>query len=68
LSNTKKIWYEIYGYRSKEFINGVIAGIEMYAHWRNGQRIVGIMEEPLKEVIEEVKQQLGYYREDTEKG
>ena len=51
---------DMYGERSKEFIEGVIAGIEAYAVWKDGEQVVGIMCEPLKEVIKEVKRELGW--------
>ena len=51
---------DMYGARSKEFIEGVIAGIEAYAVSKDGEQVVGIMREPLKKVIEEVKRELGW--------
>jgi hypothetical protein len=62
----QKIWRELYGYQSNDFINGVIAGIEMYTIWKNGKQVVGVQETPLAEVIEEVKQQLGYNLSQTD--
>jgi len=55
---------DMYGQRSKEFIEGVIAGIEAYAVWRDGEQLVGIKQEPLKKVIEEVKKELGWPKEE----
>lgn len=48
-------------YRSKEFIEGVIAGMEAFAVWRNGTQWIGSPEQRLKDAIEEVKEDLGYY-------
>lgn len=62
-----KIWQDLYGTRSNEFIEGVIAGVEMYAIWRNGKRLVGVMEKSLEDVVEEIKQQLGWYLEESER-
>lgn len=50
---------DMYGARSKEFIDGVIAGIEAFAVWQDGKQVVGIKREPLEKVIEEVKKELG---------
>ena len=50
---------DMYGARSKEFIDGVIAGIEAFAVWQDGKQVVGIKREPLGKVIEEVKKELG---------
>lgn len=55
---------DMYGERGEEFIKGVIAGIEAYAVWKDGKQVVGIMQEPLEKVIEEVKEELGYSRKD----
>uniref|UniRef100_A0A6M3IMT2 Uncharacterized protein n=1 Tax=viral metagenome TaxID=1070528 RepID=A0A6M3IMT2_9ZZZZ len=55
-----KIWLELYGTQSNDFIEGVIAGVEMYAIWRNGKRYVGVREEPLEDVIADIKDQLGW--------
>jgi len=49
---------EMFGKRSEDFTRGVIAGIVAYAVWKDGKQVVGINERPLKEVIEEVKQDL----------
>lgn len=56
---------DMYGARSKEFIEGVIAGIEAYAVWKDGEQTVGIKHEPLKKVIEEVKRELGWPEESS---
>ena len=49
---------DLYGYRSKDFVDGVIAGIEAYAVWENGEQYLGVMKRPLKEEVEEVKRDL----------
>ena len=56
----KGFWFDLYGPQSDDFIEGVIAGVEMYAIWKNGQQVVGIMETPLEIVTAEIKEQLGY--------
>ena len=57
------IWHDLYGPRGLDFIEGVIAGVEMYASWKDGEQRVGILEKPLKEVLEEIKKDLGYYEQ-----
>ena len=52
-------WLEMYGKRTKDFIDGVIAGVETFAVNKNGIQVVGIMERPLKDEIEDIKKQLG---------
>jgi hypothetical protein len=54
-----KYWEEMYGKRSKDFIDGVIAGIEYCATSRNEEAVVGAFNEPFEKVIAEVKEQLG---------
>jgi hypothetical protein len=41
------------------FIEGVIVGVKAYAKWKNGEQVVGTLERPLKEVIEEIEKELG---------
>jgi hypothetical protein len=53
-------WRDMYGARGKDFTEGVIAGVEAYATWRDGEQLVGCMQIPLKEVIREVKEGLGW--------
>lgn len=48
----------MYGYRSKDFVDGVIAGIEAYAVWEDGEQYVGIMKTPLEAAVEEAKKDL----------
>lgn len=53
-------WKEMYGTRSKEFIEGVIAGVEAFAFWKDNKQCVGPRKEPLKEEIESIKEGLGW--------
>lgn len=53
-------WNEMYGKRSKDFIDGVIVGITAFAIWKDGVEVVGIKERPLKDEIETVKKEMGY--------
>ena len=50
---------ELYGKRSQDFIDGVKAGIIMHATWKDGKEVVGCMQKPLKEVLEDVDKELG---------
>jgi hypothetical protein len=52
-------WKEMYGTTSKEFCEGVIAGIKAFAIWENGEQLVGVDRKPLEEVIKEVREGLG---------
>lgn len=52
-------WKDMYGKRTDDFINGVIAGIEAFAVWSGGKQVVGILKQPLRDAIKEVKRQLG---------
>lgn len=52
------IWFELYGKQNSDFVEGVIAGVEMYSVMRDGKYIVGIQERPLKEVVKEIKEDL----------
>jgi len=53
-------WEEMYGKRTKDFIEGVIAGVKAFAIWKDGEQFVGIQKQPLKEAIAEIKEQLGW--------
>ena len=50
--------YDMYGTRPEDFIRGVIAGVTMFAVWKNGVQVVGIREEPLQKVVEEIRSDL----------
>lgn len=52
------IWRDIYGVQSEEFADGVIAGVTMYAVWKDGVQVVGVKEQPLQEAIEEINSDL----------
>jgi len=58
--NDKDYWTKLYGFRSKEFIEGVMAGIEACAIWEDGKMVVGISKEPLMEAMDIAKQGLGW--------
>jgi hypothetical protein len=58
-----KYWEEMFGSQPLTFIEGVIEGVKAYAIWKNGTRVVGCMEEPLNDVIEEIRRELGYYEQ-----
>ncbi len=51
-------WTEMHGTRSKEFIDGVIAGITMFAWWKDGVQEVGTTGTTLKQAIKEAKEGL----------
>jgi hypothetical protein len=59
-----RYWKEMYGTRSKDFIEGVLAGVEAFAIWKDGQQVVGCQQKPLKQVRKEIIQQLGGREED----
>ena len=52
-------WRDMYGARTKDFIDGVIAGVTTFAVWKGGIEVVGVREKPLKEEIEDIKKGLG---------
>ena len=53
-------WKEMYGERSNEFIEGIIAAMETYAIWHKGEQYIGVKGQLLGEAIKEVKEDLGY--------
>jgi len=53
------IWKDLYGPRSREFIDGVKAGVRMFAVWEDGKQLVGVMREPLEKSLEEIEKDLG---------
>ena len=55
----KNYWEEMYGKRSRDFIDGVIAGVTTFAVWKDGIEVVGIREKPLKEEIKDIEKGLG---------
>jgi len=56
---SENYWAEMYGRRTPDFIDGVIAGVETFAVWKDGTQVVGIMERPLSEEIKDIKKGLG---------
>lgn len=64
---SENYWTKIYGFRSKAFIEGVIAGIEAFAFWKDGVQVIGTLEEPLDKIIAEVKEGLGWKEADDDK-
>lgn len=53
----------MYGERNKDFIDGIIAAMWTYAIWKDGKQVIGVLEQPLNEAIEEVKRELNYPKE-----
>jgi len=51
---------DMYGARSKEFLDGFIAAMDTYAVYRNGVREIGSPEVPLKIAVEEATRELGW--------
>ena len=43
---SENYWKEMYGARTKDFLDGVIAGVEAFAVWKDGKEVVGILENP----------------------
>jgi len=56
----RNYWTEMYGTQSQDFIEGVLAGVEAYAIWKDNKQYVGIDRIPLEDVIQEIKEGLGY--------
>ena len=57
-------WRDMYGQRSKDFIEGVIAGVKGFAIWKEGKQVVGVLEIPLEKEIEEIKNSLGWWEDE----
>lgn len=53
------VWKDLYGPRSRDFIEGVKAGVRMFAVWKDGKQFVGVMREPLEKMLEEIEKDLG---------
>jgi hypothetical protein len=45
---------ELYGTRSRQFINGYLAAMDNYAIWKDGGRYIGVMGKELKSAMQEV--------------
>lgn len=52
------VWRDMYGPRNQDFIDGVKAGVEMYAVWNDGEQRVGVVGQLLKEVLAFVEEDL----------
>lgn len=48
---------DLYGTSSADFIDGIKAGIELYAHWHDGEQFVGTTVVTLKEALAEVNKE-----------
>lgn len=42
-------------HQSMAYVQGIIAGLEMYAHWHDGVQYVGTCGKTLKDAINEIK-------------
>jgi len=58
--------FDMYGKRSPEFIGGFLAAMDMLAVWKDGQRYVGVLEQPLKKAMQEVVNDLAEVPENFE--
>jgi len=47
-------YWELLGNRSPDFWAGVKEGVTAYGIWRDGEQLVGCMEQPLKEVLADI--------------
>lgn len=56
------IWKDLYGPRSRDFIDGARAGVEMYATWKDGRKVVA--QRPISNVIREIEEDLGGMQEE----
>jgi hypothetical protein len=41
--------------RINEYFNGMIEGVRLYAHWKNGEQFVGTTGKTLKQAIEQIE-------------
>jgi len=53
-------FYDMYGLRPPEFIQGVIAGLELYAWWKDGNLYVGADYKTFYEAVKEAIKDLAY--------
>jgi len=60
----RNYWTDHYGMRGEDFVAGVKAGIEAYAHWKDGVRYVGTTGTTLEEALEEVDEAFETEKED----
>jgi hypothetical protein len=40
------------------FLKGAIEGITLYAVWKDGKQLVGVLQKPLKEVLQPYQEEL----------
>ena len=40
------------------FLEGAMEGITLYAVWKDGEQLVGVMQRPLKQVLEQYQKEL----------
>jgi len=50
----REYWKDLYGWRNPDFVEGIKAGIEAYAYWKDGVQYVGTTGQTLKDALEEV--------------
>ena len=43
---------------NKDFVEGVIAALFTYGIWKDGVQVIGTLQTPIKDIIEEVQAQL----------
>lgn len=55
---------ELFGTRSKDFVEGMTEGIRLYAHMKDGESFVGTTGKKLFEALEELNEIKGYNEED----
>lgn len=54
-------WSDTFGTnKSKDYIEGMIDGVWAFAINKDGKMVCGIIQKPFKEVVGEIKQQLGW--------
>jgi hypothetical protein len=54
-----RYWKDMYGKRSADFIDGVVAAMEAYAVWHDGKQYIGVGMQPLDEAVAEAREQMG---------
>ena len=54
---------DLFGERSKDFIEGMTEGIKLYSHMRDGESFVGTTGKRLSEALEELEEIKGYNEE-----
>jgi len=61
------VWRDQYGVRNRDFIDGVKAGVKMFAVWQEGKQVVGVMERPLEKELAEIEEDLSDKPEEPKK-